>query len=128
VKRLMLVLALAVGVSACASVNVKMEKLTRDAISSSEQMRCGVHVAPCLSEVQFKAVNAELYKASVVGGEVTKLARAGTVKPADYARLVKTVEDALATLATQVFPPGTLDTIVDKMRSLDSQARKLAGL
>lgn len=121
-------LVLAASALGCASTNVQLERLTRDAISASEQMRCGVHAAPCLSEAQFRAVNAELYKAAIVGGEVTKLARAGSVQPTDYARLVRVVEDALATLAAQVFPAGTIGDILGKLQQLDQKARALAGL
>lgn len=127
-KRLILI-ALVVACSGCASVNVKMERLVRESIAASEQMQCGVQKAPpCLSDAQFRAVNAELYKAAVVGGEVTKLARAGAVTPTDYGRLVRTVEHALTTLAAEVFPAGTLDTVLAKLRALDAKARKLAGL
>lgn len=111
----------------CASVNVKMERLTRDAIAASEDMRCTLHPTPCLSDAQFKAVNIELYNVAVVGGELTKLSRAGSVAPNDYVRLVQAVEKAINALATQSFPAGTIGKILGTLQELDAKARQLSG-
>ena len=106
VIRLALVLA-ALAASACASVNVKAEKLTRQAIQASEDNQCAKHPAPCLSDAQFKATNAQLYKVSLAGETYTKLARAGSAKPVDALAFAKAVTDALASVAI-LDPTGTV--------------------
>lgn len=78
------ILLVALLASGCASTLVQSEKLIRDSIAASEQNHCTVHAAPCLSDEQFKAINAGLYRASVAGSHVTSLEATHAAKPDDY--------------------------------------------
>jgi hypothetical protein len=118
----MLVICLCVLASACASTLVRSEQLVRDSIDASEKNRCAIHAMPCLSEDQFKAVNAGLYRAAVVGKHVTTLEAAHAAAPADY----KALYDEIAKTITAVQATGQGGVIGDILAKLTKAQQYVA--
>jgi hypothetical protein len=122
-----ILLAAVLLTSGCGASLVNTEKLIRDGIAQSETNRCSVHVAPCLSDQQFRDVNLQFYRAASVGEEVTKLEAAHAAAPSDYLRLALAVDGAVTNLA-QAFPKDTvIGKLIDYLVRASKQAHKLAG-
>jgi hypothetical protein len=122
-RKVIPLLLIAFALSGCASVLKRTEQLTRDSIQASEDNRCTVHAAPCLSDAQFKHLNAQLANVAATGASVTLLAKANTAKPSDYGALVKAALDVLAALQSD-FPQATF---LSKWNSLIGSLQQKAG-
>lgn len=123
------VLLLSLTLNACATVdsfNKAAADLTHDAIVASEQHRCTVHLAPCLSDDQFKAVNLELNKVSVSGREFTKLRIAGKASATDISTFLATVSEE-TTVLTKTFPDGAIGGVLAELVKLQAKAVALLG-
>ena len=115
--------------SGCASVdkfNVVAADVTHDAIVASEQHRCSVHWAPCLTDDKFKAVNVELHKVSVAGTEFTKLRLAGHSTIGDAHTFLAVVAEETAILS-KTFQTGAIAEVLAELAKLQTQATKLLG-
>jgi len=106
--------------SACATIdqfNKAAANITHDAIVASEQQKCSVHAAPCLSDAQFVQVNLELHKVSVAGDEFTKLRIDGKATIADVHTFLAVVAEETAILA-KAFPDGVIGDVLKKLAAL----------
>lgn len=129
VPLLLLALLLTGSLAACASAerfNRMAADVTHAAIVASEQNRCTVHPAPCLSDQQFKDVNLELYQVSVAGREFTKLQIAGTASTKDVHTFLATVATTTAALS-RAFPDGSVGSVLAELTKLQQRAVKLLG-
>lgn len=115
--------------SGCASVD-KFNKIaadvTHDAIVASENNRCAVHPAPCLSQQEFVDINTELYKVSVAGREFTKLRIAGKASAADVSTFLAVISQETGVLS-KAFPDGRIGAVLVKLIELQAQAVSLLG-
>lgn len=96
--RLILPLILAVSLSACASVgsfDVQLEAVVHDTIKASE----AAHDAKLLPDTNFRDVNVQLAHLALVGGEFTRVLKAGTAGTSDWQRLLAAIAQAFAELA-----------------------------
>lgn len=121
VPMVLLAIGLVLSTSACASTNVRAEHLVRSAIEASEQHRCSVSPAPCLSDGQFKAVNLELYRVSVAGEAYTKLARAGAAQPVNALDFAAAVTYALEAIA-RIDPTGKVSGLLAELNGVLQKA------
>jgi hypothetical protein len=132
VARLLVVVSLVVTVlsmTACATVdsfNKVAADVTHEAIVASEQHRCTVHAQPCLSDEQFRAVNAELHKVSVAGVEFTKLRIAGKASIADAQTFLAVVAEETGVLS-KTFTNGSISAVLAKLTELQAKAVQLLG-
>lgn len=127
--RPLLALLLALTLAACATVdtfNQAAANLTREAITATEQNRCTVRPAPCLTDPQFRRVNVELNKISVAGQRFTTLRIAGKATTQDASAFLATLANEIGILA-RTFPDGVVGTILQKLGDLQQRATKLLG-
>lgn len=117
-----MILLLALSLSACASLNVTVEKLTHESIVQSENL----HASHALTDDQFKAVNLELNKVAVAGREWTKLVIAKRDQPADALTFLKVVQQVTANLQAAPYG-GAIAHVLDKLTQLESTLGQLAG-
>ncbi len=114
----------------CASTLVKAEKVVRTTIDATEQNRCTVHPAPCLTEQQFKDANAALYRVAVAGSHATAVEAVHAAKPEDYKAFYDAlVEGVKALKATGVGGAigSALDALVKAQSDVQAYLQKHGG-
>lgn len=123
-------LVLALGSAACGKrfdqLNRSAASITYAAVVASEESRCEVRPAPCLSEAHFRNVNAELVKVTSAGKVYTELRLAGKASVADVTAFLSTAAAATAQLS-QTYRDGSIAQVLAELAKLQAAAAKIIG-